>query len=189
VIVEGLCTTRNPDDSTNIAPMGPVVDAGLTEFRFRPFRTSTTFQNLQSTGYGVFHITDDVRMIAEAAVGHLQLLPVLQPALKIPGRVIASACRWYEFEVVSIDDSDERTEIATRILHTGHLRDYFGLNRAKHACVEAAILATRTHLLPASEIEAELQRLAVLVTKTGGEAEQAAFDFLRTTIAQAGQSR
>jgi hypothetical protein len=61
----------------------------------------------------------------------------------------------------------------------GRLRDFFGFNRAKHAVVEAAILATRTQILPAAEIEAEYRRLAVLVDKTGGEQEHTAFAFLR----------
>src|SRR5262249_35292563 len=61
-------------------------------------------------------------------------------------------------------------------------RDFFGFNRAKHAVVEAAILATRTGLLPADEIEAEFRRLAVPGEKTGGPPEHAAFDFLRQYV-------
>ena len=55
-----------------------------------------------------------------------------------------------------------------QVVDCGRLRDYFGLNRAKHAVVEAAILATRTAFLSADHIAAEFQRLAVLVEKTGG---------------------
>ena len=35
--------------------------------------------------------------------------------------------------------------------------------------IEAAILATRTDLLPLPEIEAEFRKLAVVVDKTGGD--------------------
>jgi len=58
------------------------------------------------------------------------------------------------------------------------LRDFFGFNRAKHAVVEAAILATRTDFVPIGEILADFKRLAVLVQKTGGDDEHRAFQFL-----------
>ncbi len=70
------------------------------------------------------------------------------------------------------------------VVHTGRLRDFFGFNRAKHAIVEAAILATRTAFLPLDDIEAEYRKLAVLVEKTGGPQEHAAFDFLREYLRQ-----
>jgi len=53
------------------------------------------------------------------------------------------------------------------------------LNRAKHAVVEAAILATCTAFVPPDEIEGECRVLAFLVEKTGGPQEHAAFDLLR----------
>jgi hypothetical protein len=65
------------------------------------------------------------------------------------------------------------------------LREFFGLNRAKHAVVEAAILATRLHLIPVEEIRAEYRKLRVLVEKTGGPAESAAFDFLTEHVERA----
>ena len=48
--------------------------------------------------------------------------------------------------------------------------------------VEAAILATRLHLLPLAEIEAKLRELAVLVEKTGGAQEREAFALLRAHV-------
>ena len=64
------------------------------------------------------------------------------------------------------------------VVDQGRLRDFFGFNRGKHAVVEAAILATRTEFLPADEILSQFERLRVLVEKTGGPAEQRAFEFL-----------
>ena len=63
-------------------------------------------------------------------------------------------------------------------LHDGKLRDFIGFNRAKHAVVEAAILATRTAFLPAQQIRDEFARLAILVEKTAGEQESRAFALL-----------
>src|SRR5206468_3080836 len=88
------------------------------------------------------------------------------------------ACRYYEFRVTGCDDRDERAALAAETVAEGRLRDFFGLNRAKHEVVEAAILATRTALLPLDEILAEYRKLAVLVEKTGGPAEHVAFGLL-----------
>jgi len=83
---------------------------------------------------------------------------------------------------VARDDSGERSRLEAEVVHAGRLRDFFGFNRAKHAVLEAAILATRTALLPLAEIEAEYRKLAVLVEKTGGPAEREAFGFLRAYL-------
>jgi len=58
------------------------------------------------------------------------------------------------------------------------VRPFFGLNRAKHAVIEAAILATRTHLLPPTEIRDQIARLQPLVDKTAGRVETESFQFL-----------
>lgn len=189
MIIEGLCTTTNSDGSVNLAPMGPVVDKELTTFLFRPFQSSTTYQNLKRFGYGVFHVTDDAALIATAAVGCLPQLPPMEPAQKIPGFVLADAVRWYEFEVVSIDDSQPRTEITTRIVHVGHGRDFWGFNRARHAILEIAILATRLHLLTEEEICPQLDSARIIVDKTGGEEELAAFQMLEEFISKNVQKR
>jgi hypothetical protein len=96
--------------------------------------------------------------------------------------VLADACRYYEFRVTSLDEREERTTIKAEVVHAVRLREFFGFNRGKHAVVEAAILATRKHLIPAAEIENELRRLAVLVDKTGGPQEHEAFDLLREFV-------
>ena len=78
---------------------------------------------------------------------------------------------------------EERTRIEAEVVHTGRVRDFFGLNRAKHAVVEAAILATRTAFLPRDDILAEYRKLAVVVQKTGGDQERQAFELLQAYVA------
>jgi uncharacterized protein len=48
--------------------------------------------------------------------------------------------------------------------------------------VEAAILATRVHLLPKAEILAEFARLSVIVGKTGADQEHQAMELLRQYV-------
>lgn len=182
MILEGIITTLSADGTVNISPMGPRVDLPLTRFVLRPYQTSKTYQNLKRTGQGVLHVTDDVELLAQAAVGTPDPLPPMEPAQAVEGLILTGACRWYAFRTESLDDSRDRTEIVCRVVDSGILREFFGWNRAKHAVVEASILATRTDFLPGDEILAEFARLQVLVEKTGGPAEHRAFDFLTKTV-------
>lgn len=181
-LLEGIVTTLNEGGSTNISPMGPVVDEGMTYLRLRPYQTSTTYKTLKRTGEGVLHVTDDVLLLAQAAVGQPDPLPRFLPAVAVKGNILADACRWYAFRVVSLDDSNLRTNIVAKIVDSGRQRDFFGFNRAKHAVIETAILATRVEFLPASEILAQLDQLAPLVEKTGGIQEQQAWELLNRFI-------
>lgn len=184
MILEGIVTTLGPDGAVNVAPMGPRVEPAMTRLLLRPFRTARTYQNLKQHGEGVFHVTDDVLLLARAAVGTVEPEPETFAAGHVRGRVLRDACRYCEFRVRNWDESGDRVGIDAEVVAEGRLRDFFGFNRAKHAVIEAAILATRIHLLSAAEIEAEYRRLAVLVDKTGGEQEHAAFAFLREHVAR-----
>ena len=184
MILEGIVTTLNDQGEVNIAPMGPRVDAGMKHLLLRPFRTAHTYANLRQHGEGVFHVTDDVLLLAKAALGALDVLPPLVPARVVCGMVLREACRAYEFRVVSIDEREERVRIETEVVHQETLREFFGFNRAKHAIVEAAILATRTDFLPLGEIEAEYRKFAVIVQKTGGAQEQEALALLQAHLAR-----
>jgi hypothetical protein len=188
LILEGIVTTLGPDGSLNVAPMGPRVEPGMRRFVLRPYQTSATYRNLKATGEGVLHVTDDVLLLARTAIG-LEPEAPSRRAGSVRGRILIDACRYYEFRVVDLDDREARTTIVAETVAEGRLRDFFGLNRAKHAVVEAAILATRVEFLPSGEILADLARLAPLVEKTGGEAERAAFGLLEDHIRRAAGAR
>jgi len=178
LVLEGIVVTQDAAGHANIAPMGPRVDRAITRLLLRPFRTAHTYQNLRATRCGVFHITDDVELLARAAIGQLQSPPDLVPIDSFSCPRLADACRWFAFEVKSLDDSTERVSIECTIIVSGELRPFFGFNRAKHAVLEASILATRIGIFPNDEIRREMQRLAVLVDKTAGLQERRAFEFL-----------
>lgn len=179
MILEGIVTTTNADGSSNVAPMGPRVEREeFDTLLLKPFQTSTTFQNLKREPFGVFHVVDDARLLARAAIGVWDKLPATFPTEKVAGFVLSDACRWYEFEVESLDDSEARANILVRIVHRGRIKDFFGWNRAKHAVLEAAILATRVFLLSEAEINQQMDALRIIVDKTAGEAELEAFALL-----------
>ena len=180
-LLECLVTTRNEDDTCNLSPMGPIVDANFEWLRLRPFQTSTTYRNLKRAGEGVLHITDDVELIAQSAIGEPRQPPRLCAASAVEADIVADACRWYAFRVVTLDDSQPRTEIVGQVVDSGRIRDFCGFNRAKHAVLEAAILATRIHLIPDEKLLSDLDRLRELVDKTGAHAEHRAFR-MRTVV-------
>jgi hypothetical protein len=189
MILEGIVTTVSPDGALNIAPMGPHVGPGMDQFVLRPFPTSQTFRNLKAHGEGVLHVTDDVLLLARAALGPVVPAPAVFSAVCVRGAVLRDACRYYEFRVRGLDESEPRVRIEAEVVHAGRLRDFFGFNRAKHAVVEAAILATRTDFLPLDEIEAEYRKFAVIIAKTGGEQERQAFALLRGHVERVARER
>jgi len=181
-IVEGMLTTQNADGTVNVAPMGPRVDDRFTRFLLRPFPGSRTYENLLRTRQATFHVTDDVEMIAQAAVGDLHQAPEFVVDVDVGYHVLAGCCRWYQLEAAEVDTSGERAALTCRVVRNGHLREFFGLNRAKHAVLELAILATRVHLLSEHEIDQAIATMAPWVKKTGGDSEARAWEFLQSTI-------
>ncbi len=182
MIVEGIVTTLSPDGSVHIAPMGPDVDADFGQLILKPYQTSQTYQNLVRHPEGVFHVTDDVLLLAQAAIGQIDPLPAFAACARIQGSYLCESCRYFEFRVLSSDTAQTRTRLQAEVLLQGRLRDFLGFNRGKHAVVEAAILATRLHILSLNEIDREFNRLEVLVGKTGGPSEHEAFRLLRSHL-------
>jgi hypothetical protein len=191
MILEGVVTTLGPGGEPNVAPMGPrlplpLPPSGVLErFTLRPFRSSRTYTNLLTHPEGVLHVTDDVLLLARTAIGLDDPPPPLRPARVVRGWVLVDACRSYEFRIVARDESAERAVLEATVVYTERGREFLGFNRARHAVVEAAILATRVALLAPAEIATEFARLAVLVEKTGGPAEHEAFALLRRHVEQA----
>ena len=81
LIIEGLLVTAKEDGAPHVAPMGPVVNAELSEWTLRPFASSTTFKLLRARPVAVFHVVDDV-------------LPVVQAALGMEDRIAVRARPW-----------------------------------------------------------------------------------------------
>ena len=174
MIVETIVTTMDSQGAINFAPMG--VEWGDETIVLKPFLETTTFRNLSATGAAVVNLTDDVMLFARGAISSPQF-PSLAASV-VRGVVLEAACSWRELEVLQIDATPPRSRIDTRVVHRGVRREFIGFNRARHAVLEAAILATRTHLIPSEQIRDEFARLQVIVDKTAGPREQEAMQLL-----------
>ncbi len=177
-IIETVVTTINPDRSVNCGAMG--VEWGEHRIVIKPFRGTRTLRNLSATGAAVVHLTDDLLLFSQAALGDPH--PPTRPAASVVGAVLDDACSWREVRVEAIDEGGQRARVSTVVVDGGTGREFLGLNRARHAVLEASILASRAHLLEAEDIRAELCRLQVLVDKTAGPRERDAMEYVRALI-------
>jgi uncharacterized protein len=181
-LIETVVTTTGSDGVVNCAAMG--VRWGEEELAFWPFDGTRTLRNLRFRGEAVVHLTDDVLLFVEAALGHPQ--PPMRPASVVTGSVIEDANSWREVVVTEIaPDSSSRSRVRARVVGSGTgPREALGLCRARHAAVEASILASRLRWLGAGHVVAELDRLQELVDKTAGPRERAAMDYVRRYVAE-----
>jgi hypothetical protein len=178
MIVETIVTTLGDDGTVNVAPMG--VEWGERVIVLKPFLETATYRNVVATGAAVVNLTDDVRVFARAAISNPPCPTV--DAVVVRGAVLADCCSWREVTVRSIDSTPPRSRIETEVVHHGTRREFLGFNRARHAVLEAAIYATRVHLLPRDVLESELARLQIIVDKTAGPDEREAMALLTEHI-------
>jgi uncharacterized protein len=174
MIIESIVTTVDADGRVNCAPMG--VEWGEDVIVLKPFLDTATYRNVVATRSAVVNLIDDVRVIARAAISNPEYPTT--PAETVRGVVLADVCSWRELGVRSIDSTPPRSRIEMTVVHRGISREFIGFNRARHAVLEAAIYATRLHLLSREYIESEMARLQVIVDKTAGPAEQEAMALL-----------
>jgi hypothetical protein len=177
-IVETVTTTINPNGTVNCAAMG--VEWGDEIIVIKPYLSTRTLRNLRATGAAVVNLTDDILLFTQAALGDPQ--PPTRPTATIDGAVLSDVCSWREVTVEGIDASGPRARVSTHVVGRGVGREFLGFNRARHAVLEASIIASRARWLPSGEIRAELERLQVLVDKTAGPREREAMELVRRHV-------
>jgi len=185
-LIETVVTTTGSDGEVNCAAMG--VRWGEQELVFWPFDTTRTLRNLRLRGEAVVHVTDDVLLFVEAALGRPR--PRMRAARVIDGSVIEEASAWREVVVTEIAPSEDalpRSRVRAQVVATGTGTSTGtppGLCRARHAAVEASIVASRLRWLGGERVGAELTRLQELVDKTAGPQERAAMAYVRRYVAE-----
>jgi hypothetical protein len=183
-LIETVVTTTGSDGVVNCAAMG--VRWGEEELVFWPFDSTRTLRNLRRHGEAVVHLTDDALLFVQAALGRPR--PALRPASAINGSVILEVNAWREVVVTEIGPAEgelPRSRVRARVVACGTgTRQPLGLCRARHAAVEASILASRLEWLGATHVSAELGRLQELVDKTAGPRERAAMDYVRRYVSE-----
>jgi uncharacterized protein len=179
MIRECIVTTIGAAGSVHIAPLGVI--AAEDHWIIAPFRPSTTLENLREVPYAVANWTDDVRIFAGCLTGRRDW--PTRPALDVPVPRLEAALAHAELAVVDVAEDSQRPRFRCRVVSEHNHRTFGGLNRAKAAVVEAAILTSRLNMLPQAKIASEIDYLKIAIDKTAGPEEREAWDWLMERIA------
>jgi len=174
MIRETIVTTVSEAGAVHIAPFGIIADG--EEWIIAPFHPSATIDNLRAVPFAVANYTDDVRIFAGCLTGRREWPTIASDKVPVPR--LAAALAHDELAVARVTEDPQRPRFHCRVVHRASHAPFEGLNRAKAAVVEAAILVSRLDLLPRDQIEREMAYLAAAVSKTAGPAEQQAWDWL-----------
>ena len=201
MVIEGVLTTENMDGSMHVSPIGPHVDPELTSWTLKPFQSSKTFANLRDHARGVFHVVDDPLLMSAAVLGlcnpaeasaesvirlsHGQVSELVAARFDEEiGWVLDMCCRSFGLAVADWDLSEPRAIATCTLVRQQEHQPFWGWNRARHSILELAIVASRKHMLDPSEIAAELVRHKIIIEKTAGAREMAAWELLNRHLSQ-----
>lgn len=179
LIHECVVTTLSPEGRPHIAPLGLIEEGD--NWIAAPFRPSTTLANLERGGKLTASFTDDARVFAGLVVGERDF-----PLTDIegwPAPRLSCALAHAELEVARIEEDEIRPRFFCRVRRTESHRPFLGMNRARAAVLEAAILVTRLGRLSREKIESEIAYLRIAIDKTAGDPEREAWDKVMTKIA------
>jgi hypothetical protein len=184
MVIEGIITTENEDGSMHVAPIGPHVNAELTEWTLKPFQTSHTYARLHATGHGVFHVVDDGLLMIEAVLG-LANEPSARPqATYRPGCgwILADSVRALPLRVQHWDCSSERAIAQCSAGAWIEVRPFWGWNRARNSLLELAVLLSRRHMLDLGVIDEAVAQHRMIIEKTAGPREREAFHLIEQSL-------
>lgn len=177
-IRETILTTINKAGNVHIAPLGIIQERD--GWVIAPFRPSTTLDNLAEVPFAVANYTDDVRIFAGCLTGRKEWLTMPIPDCAVPR--IEAALAHSVLTVVNFTDDGIRPRFFCQIISEEMHAPFTGMNRAKAAVLELAILVSRLRMLPRDKIEAEIAYLNISIEKTAGPAEREAWGWLMERV-------
>jgi uncharacterized protein len=179
-IRECIVTTADKAGKVHVAPLGIIAEKD--GWIIAPFRPSATLDNLAEVPVAVANYTDDARIFAGCLTGRKDWATV--PVERCPVPRLEAALAHSVLEVASVDDDGVRPRHFCRVVSEETHAPFTGLNRAKAAVLEFAILVSRLGMLPREKIEAELAYLAIAIEKTAGPDEKEAWGWLLERVTE-----
>lgn len=177
-IRETIVTTVDDHGLVHIAPLGIIQEAD--GWIIAPFRPSKTLENLAAVPYAIANYTDDMLVFAGCLTGHKDWPTV--PVENCPVPRLRSALSHSVLHVESIKDDGLRPHHFCKVVSEATHAPFTGLNRAKAAVLELAILVSRLHMLPPEKIDAEIAYLMIAIEKTAGPDEHEAWSWLMQRV-------
>jgi uncharacterized protein len=179
-IFETIVTTCSVAGVVHIAPMG--VRYVGDEVVLMPFRPSTTLANIEGSGCAVLNLITDVRVFAGCVTGRREWPTV--PVAGFNGVRLLNTLSHVALQLrEKVDDPQRPVLRMARVGEVTHA-PFKGMNRAQAAVVEAAVLVSRLHMLPAEKIDSEMRYLQIAIDKTADLAELEAWGWLQEAIAK-----
>jgi len=178
LIHECVVTTLSPEGRPHIAPLGLIEEE--SHWIVAPFRPSTTLSNLEHNPRLTASFTDDARIFAALVTGQRRF--PLTDVDGWPAPRLSCALAHAELEIVRVEEDPLRPRFFCEVKRTQSHRPFLGMNRARAAVLEAAILATRLGRLPREKIDSEIAYLRIAIDKTAGDAEREAWDMVMAKI-------
>jgi hypothetical protein len=177
-IRECIVTTADRDGKVHVAPLGIIAEGD--GWVIAPFRPSITLDNLAAVPFAVASYTDDVRVFAGCLTGRKDWPTVAVDGCPVPR--IEAALAHSVLQVVTVQDDGVRPRHFCRVVAEQTHAPFTGLNRAKAAVLELAILVSRLGMLPREKIEAEIAYLTIAIEKTAGPDEREAWGWLMQRV-------
>jgi len=181
LIRECVVTTLNASGEPHLAPLGLIEDG--EHWIIAPFRPSTTLANLEQTPKATASFIDDAEIFAGFVTGKRDW--PIEAVSDWPAPRLAAALAHAELEVTRVEPDELRPRFVCAVRRIENHKPFLGMNRARAAVLEAAILATRLHMLPREKIEREIDYLKIAIDKTASDAERRAWDRVMEKISAA----
>ncbi|TFF20683.1 DUF447 family protein [Jiella endophytica] len=173
-IRETILTTISEAGEVHIAPLGIIQEKD--GWVIAPFRPSTTLANIAANGLAVVNYTDEAKIFAGCLTDRKDWPLALIENCPVPR--LDAALAHDVLKVESVTEDETRPRYFCKVIGSGQHRPFTGMNRAKAAVLEAAILVSRLKMLPAEKIETEIAYLKIAIDKTAGPDEETAFYWL-----------
>jgi hypothetical protein len=98
------------------------------------------------------------------------------------GWILATTTRMVALRIATWDISQPRAVAVCQLIESREQHPFWGWNRAKHSLLELAVLVSRVHMLERTVILEELAKHKIIVEKTAGPSELAAFELIETYL-------
>jgi hypothetical protein len=179
MIRETIVTTADKSGAVHTAPLGLIAEGD--GFIIAPFHPSKTLDNLRAVPFAVANYTDDVRIFAGCLTGRHRWPTV--PSGEVPVQRLAGALAHAELAVTRVTEDPQRPRFHCRLMRVENHAPFQGFNRAQAAVIEAAILVSRLDMLARDKVEQEIAYLDIAISKTAGDAEREAWQWLMERVA------
>ena len=181
-IFETVVTTCSEGGAMHVAPMG--VRHRGERVVLKPFRPSTTLDNLLATRRAVLNVVDDVRVFAGCVTGRRAFATIdVHRAGEARAPRLACALEHALLRLEEVDDDAERPTLVLARMHEARHAPWRGFNRAQAAVIEGAVLVSRLRMLPAAKVDSEMAYLQIAIDKTAGPEEREAWAWLVEAVA------